>query len=349
MPLSHRVGELFNVCAGIAFLTVPVAFLYGLARESLGKAAVARIALELQQHGPGRLADALREVLHDPTLTIAYRLPDGRHATVDGEPVTLPPPEWPGLTLIEPIAAVVHDPALRSQSSELLDAALATARLSLENERLQAELAAKLAELKAAHTRGLDGVIAERRRLERNLHDGAQQRLVALALTLRMAQARLGDPDAARALLDEASGELAQALEELRELARGIHPAVLSERGLGAAVESLAQRSRLPVQVDRLPEERLPQTVEIAAYYVIAEALANVAKYADPCRVVVAVEREDGVARIEVRDDGGGGADPERGTGLRGLADRLALVGGRLHVSSPPGEGTSVRAEIPVG
>jgi signal transduction histidine kinase len=348
MPFSHRVGEVFNVAAGIAFLTVPVAFLYGLAQESLGKAAVARLALDLQRYGPGRLGEALREVLHDPSLTIAYRLPDGGYATVDGSRVTLPPPEWPGLTPIEPIAAVIHDPALRAQSSQLLDAALATARLSLENERLQAELAAKLQELRAAHTRGLDAVIAERRRLERNLHDGAQQRLVALALTLRMAQSRLGDEAAARTLLDEASAELAQALEELRELARGIHPAVLSERGLGAAVESLAQRSRLPIQVERLPEERLPHTVEIAAYYVIAEALTNVAKYAAAERVVVAVEREDGLARIEVRDDGAGGADLDRGSGLRGLADRLALVGGRLDVSSPPGAGTCVSAEIPV-
>jgi signal transduction histidine kinase len=347
-PFSSDAADTINVLAGIAFLSVPIAFLYGLARESLGHGGVARLALELQRYGPGGLGDALREVLHDPTLYVAYRLPDGGYALVDGTRVELPPPEWPGLTLIEPIAAVVHDPAVRSES-QLLDAALATARLALENERLQAELAARLNELRSAHARGLEAALAERRRLERDLHDGAQQRLVALALTLRMARAKVDDDGAARELLDDASAELAQALEELRELARGIHPAVLSERGLGAAVESLAQRSRLPVRVAGLPEDRLPEPVEIAAYYVIAEALTNVAKYAAASEVVVEVERENGVARIEVRDDGAGGADPERGSGLRGLADRLALVGGRLQVTSPPGEGTRVTAQIPVG
>jgi signal transduction histidine kinase len=349
MAVSHRVGTAVNLAAQIAFMSVPVAFLYGLARESLAQGGVARLALDLQKYGPGGLGDALREVLHDPTLYIAYRLPDGGYATVDGKRVTLPPPEWPGLTPIEPIAAVVHDPALRGES-QLLDAALATARLALENERLQAELAARLEELKSSHSRGLEAVVAERRRLERNLHDGAQQRLVALALTLRMAKGKLppGGDDAA-ALLDSASEELAAALEDLRELARGIHPAVLSERGLQRALESLVTRSRLPAQIARVPDERLPEPVEIAVYYAVAEALTNVAKYASAHNVVVSVDRIDGVARIEIADDGAGGADPTQGTGLRGLADRLALLGGKLDVDSPPGAGTRVRAEIPVG
>jgi signal transduction histidine kinase len=349
MAISHRVGSAVNLAAQIAFMSVPAAFVYGLARESLAQGGVARLALELPKYGPAGLGDALRDVLHDPTLYIAYRLPDGGYATVDGKRVTLPPPEWPGLTLIEPVAAVVHDPALRGES-RLLDAALATARLALENERLQAELAARLEELKAAHARGLDAVIGERRRLERNLHDGAQQRLVALALTLRMAKSRLPDgADAAAELLDGATAELAGALEDLRELARGIHPAVLSERGLGPALESLVTRSRLPVQVARLPEERLPESVEIAAYYVVAEALTNIAKYAAAHEVVVSVDRVNGYARIEIADDGTGGADPGNGTGLRGLADRLALLGGKLEIESPPGCGTRVSAEIPVG
>jgi signal transduction histidine kinase len=348
MPFSHDVGNAVSVVAGIAFMTVPVGFAFGLARESLAHGAVGRLALDLQRYGPGRLGDALREVLHDPTLVLVYRLPDGGYALLDGTPVELPPPESPGVTLIDPVGAIIHDPALHAES-QVLEAALATAQLALENERLQAELAARLQQLKSSHARGLEAVVAERRRLERNLHDGAQQRLVALALTLRMAQAKLPEGDPARELLDSASSELAEALEDLRELARGIHPAVLSERGLGAALESLAARSRLPVQVARVPHERLPEPVEIAAYYVVAEALTNVAKYAGANEVVIAIDRVDGVARIEVCDDGAGGADPERGSGLRGLADRLALLGGRLDVASPPGEGTRVSAEIPVG
>jgi signal transduction histidine kinase len=346
--VSHDAGEAVGTIAGIALMTVPIGFLYGVARDRLARGGVAQLAVELERLGPGRLGDALRELLHDPTLVLAYRRPDGAgHVTLEGDKVELPPP-GPGLTVIEPVAAIVHDPALHAEP-ELLASALATARLALENERLQAELAARLQELKSSHARGLEAALEERRRLERNLHDGAQQRLVSLALTLRMAQARLPEGSgAARELLDGASAELAQALEDLRELARGIHPAVLSERGLAAALESLVTRSRLRVDLARLPEERLPGSVEIAAYYVVAEALTNVAKYAESSGVVVSVERLNGVARIDVVDDGAGGADPARGSGLRGLSDRLALLGGRLEVASPAGAGTRVTAEIPV-
>ena len=184
---------------------------------------------------------------------------------------------------------------------------------------------------------------AERRRLERNLHDGAQQRLVSLALMLRMA-ARRHPEDAEIAV---AGDELGQALEELRELARGIHPAVLTERGLEPAVESLANRAPLPVELDICLPSRLPQPVEAAAYYVVAEALTNVAKYARASGVSVGVERTNGQARIEVRDDGVGGAATERGSGLRGLADRVEALGGRFVLISPQGEGTTLRAEIP--
>jgi signal transduction histidine kinase len=349
MAISHEAGRVLGFAAGIAFMTVPLAFVYGLARESFARAAVARLALDLQKYGAGGLGDALREVLHDPDLCLAYRLLDGGYATLDGKRVTMPPPDWPGLRLIDPIAAIIHDPALLVDQ-RLLDSALATARLALEHEALQAELAARLQQLKASHARGLEAVVAERRRLERNLHDGAQQRLVALALTLRMAQAKVpAEAVEARELLDAASTELAGALADLRELARGIHPALLSERGLAAALESLVTRSRLPVRVAQVPAERLPEPVEIAVYYVVAEALTNIAKYAGAQEIVVSVERLDGVAQILVSDDGAGGADPAHGTGLRGLADRLALLGGTLDVESPPGGGTRVSAEIPVG
>jgi signal transduction histidine kinase len=189
----------------------------------------------------------------------------------------------------------------------------------------------------------------ERRRLERNLHDGAQQRLVSVSLSLRLAQGRLdSDPEAAHELLSRANAELAVALEELRELARGIHPAVLTERGLGPALASLADRTPLPVELERLPDSRLPGQVEAAAYYVVSEALANVAKYADATAVSVRVAHQNGRAVVEVVDDGVGGADPEQGSGLRGLTDRVEALGGRLAVTSPAGEGTTIRAEIPL-
>jgi PAS domain S-box-containing protein len=210
-----------------------------------------------------------------------------------------------------------------------------------ERKRQQEELEASRARIVAA---GDD----ERRKLERNLHDGAQQRLVSLSLSLRLAQNRINShPEDAERLLEGSREELAQALEELRELARGIHPAVLTDRGLDAALESLAARSPLPIEI-RGASADLPAQVEAAAYYVVSEALANVTKYAQASAVEVKVERMNGIAVVEVADDGVGGADPLRGSGLRGLADRVASLSGRLDVESPPGVGTRVRAEIPL-
>ncbi|HEX6702601.1 MAG TPA: histidine kinase [Gaiellaceae bacterium] len=218
-----------------------------------------------------------------------------------------------------------------------------------ELERLQGELRDRLVELQASRARIVEAGDAERRRLERNLHDGAQQRLVSLSLTLRLAKARIHEnPDAAQELLNGAAEELAHALEELRELARGIHPAVLTERGLEPALEALVLRAPVPVAVDTALDGRLPPPVEAAAFYVVSEALANVAKYAEASSVEVRVGRADGYAVVEVADDGVGGADPTRGSGLRGLADRVESLQGRLEVDSRPGEGTRVRAEIPV-
>jgi PAS domain S-box-containing protein len=203
-------------------------------------------------------------------------------------------------------------------------------------------------EIRASRQRIVSAEAAERRRLERNLHDGAQQRLVALSLSLRLARAKIeATPDEARRLLQEADQELSQALAELRELARGIHPAVLTDRGLEPALENLAARSPVPVKL-RIPPERLPQPVEAAAYFVVSEALANVAKYAEASAVAVRIERQNGHVVIDVSDDGVGGADPRRGSGLRGLADRLSALDGSLEVESPAGRGTRVRAEIPV-
>jgi PAS domain S-box-containing protein len=203
-------------------------------------------------------------------------------------------------------------------------------------------------ELAASRMRIVEASDAERRRLERNLHDGAQQRLVATSLAVRLAARRVtGDP-AVRAMLDGAGDELARALEELRELARGLHPAVLTDHGLRAAIEAVADRAPVPVAVDVPLDERLPETVEAAAYFVVCEALTNVAKYAHASEARVRVGHDNGTAQVEVVDDGVGGADASGGSGLRGLADRVEALGGRLMVTSPVGEGTAGRAQRPV-
>ncbi len=203
-------------------------------------------------------------------------------------------------------------------------------------------------QLAASRARIVEAGDNERRRLERNLHDGAQQRLVSVALDLRVASATLKkDPLQAADLLAKAQDQLAQGLEELRELARGIHPAILTDRGLGPAIESLAVRAPLPVEIGDLPEERLAPAVEQAAYYVVAESITNVAKYAHASHAKVSVSRDNGHARVTVQDDGVGGADPTRGSGLRGLKDRLEALDGRLEIESPPQGGTRVDAAIP--
>jgi signal transduction histidine kinase len=205
-------------------------------------------------------------------------------------------------------------------------------------------------ELRQSRARIVTAGDEARRRLERNLHDGAQQRLVSLSLSLRLARSQFQkDPSAADVILEAAGEELAHALEELRELARGIHPAILTDRGLQPALEALANRSSLPVELTEVPEQPLPAPVEAAAYYVVAESLTNVAKYANAKRATVRIMQDNGSAVIEVEDDGVGGANAAAGSGLRGLADRVEALDGELTVESPPGQGTRVRAVIPCG
>jgi signal transduction histidine kinase len=303
----------------------------------------------------GELRVALADALADPTVELAYWLPErGGYVDADGRSVQLPE-GGPGAERIATeverdgrrVGALIHDPAV-CDDPELVSGVATAAALALDNERLGAELRARVEELHASRQRILEAGLAERRRLERDLHDGAQQRLVSLSLQLGLVDARLErDPAGARAVLESAREEARAALDELRELARGIHPAVLTDRGLGAALEALAARSAVPVELAALPQERLPPAVEAAAYFVVAESLTNVAKYARASHAQVRVERRDGAAYVEVRDDGAGGADLASGSGLRGLADRLAALDGRLRVDSPPGRGTLVRAEVP--
>jgi signal transduction histidine kinase len=345
--------DIFWIASLVPFGLVPYMFLATLVRaRMIQTGAVGKLIARLgETPGRGQLRDELARALGDPTIELVYWLPDGeRFVDARGRTVQLPAPgSGHGVTRIERdgelVAAIVHD-ALNFDRE--LDAIGAAAAIALENERLDAELRAKVAELRESRSRMLRIGLEERRRLERDLHDGAQQRLVSMALNMRLARDRMrADPDAAERMLDGASSELDAALEELRELARGIHPAVLSDRGLDAALETLARRAPLPVELNRDARERLPESIELAAYFVVSEALTNVAKYADATHAQVNVARRNGKLLVEVTDDGVGGADPDNGTGLRGLADRLAVIEGRLEVESPPGAGTTIRARIP--
>jgi signal transduction histidine kinase len=213
---------------------------------------------------------------------------------------------------------------------------------AIANAEAQAELTASRARIVAAADQ-------TRRRIERDLHDGAQQRLVSLTLRLQSAAAAIPTEQAeVHQELASVGTELNEVLDELRELSRGIHPAILSEGGLGPALRTLARRSSVPVQLQVGIQGRLPERVEVAAYYVVAEALTNVAKHADASVVQVDVDRDDGLVRLDIRDDGVGGADPARGSGLVGLKDRVEATGGILRVESRPGQGTSLLAELPI-
>jgi signal transduction histidine kinase len=244
------------------------------------------------------------------------------------------------------IGALVHDPALVDQRQPAPTDGTPTA-LVLENQRLVTELRARIEELRATRASLIEAGDAERRRLERDLHDGAQSRLIALALKLRLARMRLEPGSQAATLLEESSAELQASLDELRELSRGIHPAVLTDHGLAAALRALADRAPVPVQIEGVPPEPMPPAVETAVYFFVAEALTNVAKYARARSATVTLARAAGELAVEVADDGIGGADMASGSGLRGLDDRVAALGGQLELDSPRGGGTRVRTRIP--
>jgi signal transduction histidine kinase len=353
-PLALEVG--FNLAILTLLVLWPLAFLAGLARTRLDRSAVGDLAVQLGEAlPPGRLEQVLARALHDPTLQLAYWLPD-RDAFVDaaGRPVELPAAGGDRAVTIlrhdgDPVAAMLHDATLDDDPA-LVRAVAATARMTIQNERLQAEVRAQLEEVRASRARIVEFGDAERRRVERNLHDGAQQRLVSISLALGIARSQVGatSEQEIAVALDDAAAELRLALAELRELARGIHPVILSEAGLGPALVSLAERSPIPVTVTAVPSERLPSRVEETAYYVASEALANAAKHAHATAVSISARRLEGELLVEVGDDGVGGADAD-GSGLRGLADRVAALDGQLRVHSPDGKGTRITAELPCG
>jgi signal transduction histidine kinase len=353
------VPSLYDAVAWLALALLigfPFAFLAGLLRMRLARAAVGRLVVELgETPAQAELRDALQRALGDPGLAIAYWHPHKeRFVDGGGRPMELPLGDEARAARVierhgEPVAALVHDASLE-QDPELIEAVVAAAGLALTNDRLQEELRARLEDLRSSRARIVEAEAAERRRLERDLHDGAQQRLVTLALELGIAESRAGtDSSDNRDVLKRARSQLRLAIDELREIARGIHPALLTDRGLGDALEALAARTPVPVTVElELGDARLPEAVEVAAYYVATEALTNVVKYAQATRVTVRAVREAGSAVLEIADDGVGGADPAGGSGLRGLVDRVEALDGRLEVASPRLGGTRIQATFPL-
>jgi signal transduction histidine kinase len=353
--IAPTIGVAATAVLFIAIAMVPIGFLAGLLRSQFARAAVADLVIELgEAPPPGRLRDALARALGDPSVRLAYWLAEQRAYVDDaGRPVALPTEcSHRAVALLQQdgmaIAAIIHDPALADEPG-LVQAVSGATRMAIQNEQLQAALRARLAEISASRARIVEAADEERRRIERDLHDGTQQRLVSVSLALRLASSQLGPESYGEihTTLTEAKKELAAALAELRELARGIHPSILTEEGLGPALESLAERATVPVRLKAVPGTRLPAPIEAAAYFVVSEALANVSKYSGAtCATVSATLMQERLS-VDVSDDGIGGADAARGSGLRGLADRLAALDGTILIQSPPGEGTTVHAEIP--
>lgn len=340
-----------QIVMDLARMSIPVAAAVVLLRGRRSRARVADLVVGLSEQGLVAPRESLRRALADPSVGLLRWSPaDRTYRDEHGRPVTLPE----GATLLETggirLGALIHDPAL-CEEPELLTAVAAAARLALHNERLTDEVRAQLEEVRASRRRLVEVADAERRRLERDLHDGAQQYLLALNLLARRAERRaaeVGDAELSRQLVD-LSSHAQTALDELRALARGIRPPVLTESGLGAALESLADRFPLPVTAEVQLDRRLGDVVEATAYFAASEALTNVLRYADAGHVRLGARCVGDTFELRVEDDGRGGAAAGTGTGLLGLADRLEALGGTLVVHSPAGEGTRLIASIPLG
>jgi signal transduction histidine kinase len=336
----------------VAVVVVAGALLAGLLLGPGEGVGVADLVLELGQSRSRTLRSELASAIGDPALEIGYWLEEaGTFVDAGGGTLALPGAgSGRSATVVEregrPAAVLIHDPAVLSDQA-LLDAVAAAARLESANARLHAEVRAQIAELAASRRRILEAGDQARRRLERRLHDGAGRRLAELQGTL--SQGRLhatGQQTSDKIARSE--DQLTQAVEELRQLAQGLHPRALSEHGLAGALALLADGSPVPVEIS-VPSSRLPPQAEAAAYFVCSEGLANVAKYAAASRAAISVTPGAGTITIEVADDGVGGADPRAGSGLTGLADRVQTLGGTFRVESTPGRGTRLAAEIPLG
>jgi signal transduction histidine kinase len=337
----------------VGLVAVPLAYLATELRSRIEQGDVADLVVQLGgAPEPASMQAALAKALHDPTLTVGHWVAESQqYVDADGHPVT---PGGPGRVATrvdragEPVAMLVHDPALLEQP-RLIEAACTAAALALQNERLTADLRARVVQLADSRRHVVQAAEAERRRLERDLHDGVQQRLLSIPMTLSLAETALApDAERARALVGEAKDVSLTVLDELRALSQGIHPTILTERGLRGAVRELTLVAPVPVQLTVDLPGRLSAEIETTAYYVVAEALANITKHADAGRAEVRIAQAGERLVVEVVDDGRGGADPD-GSGLRGLATRAEDNGGLLQVESPIGRGTRVRAELPCG
>lgn len=356
MHLYHLLIRTFV----IALVLLPIAFAIGLTRTRARRSRLSDLVVELGDlPTPHHLENALKRALGDPSLQVGIWSREAqRYVGVAGGPLA-PPGEKTrdtATTLIErggePLAVLVHDPALLDDPG-LVTSVTAAARLAVENERLQEDVLAQLAEVHASRSRLVEAADTERRRIERNLHDGAQQRLVSLSLSLKLLETKLAETEdpLVRESMTRLREDLDVAVNELRELARGTYPAILADRGLIAAIESLTDRSHVPVSLDvkdLASGKRFDERLEATAYFVVAEGLTNIARYSSATAADVVVREHQDHLEVEVRDNGVGGASvSDSGSGLRGLADRVAAVSGELHVESPIGQGTRLIARIP--
>jgi signal transduction histidine kinase len=344
------VQAITSLAMGLA----PVVFLIGLLDLRLARADIGGLLVELDQDPTVDLQAPLARALHDPSLELAYWLAEpGTWADQNGRPLALPAGDQRrSVRLIhrdhEPVAALFFDPTLDDQE-ELLNAVSAAAGIALDNGRLRAELRARVQELHSSRARALEAGRRERQRLERNLHDGAQQRLVGISIELGSLENQITTDPQLRRRLTRTREEVSASLAQLRDIAHGIYPAVLTGHGLSVALESLAASAAVPVTLRVGVTGRFPEPVEVAAYYIVSEALTNVAKHAHATTATVCVDRHGDVLVVEVSDDGIGGATVRGSSGLRGLRDRAEVLGGSVLVANPAGGGSTIRAEIPCG
>jgi signal transduction histidine kinase len=340
----------------LARAAVPIGFLLGLLRTQIDMSLVGRFVVELGgAPSPERIEAMVAATLHDPSVQLGYWSPAAQaFMGAAGHRIEPIASATRAVAMVErnarSIATIVHDPALREDPG-LVASVSAAVGLAIENQSLAAELQAQLDEVRASRARIVAAADAERARLERDIHDGAQQRLLALMIELRLAREAVGaDPNVdLAARLDRAMTNLRSATDELRELARGVRPAILADAGLGPAVRTLAELSSCPVELSIHLAGRLDAAVESAAYFVVAESLANVVRHASAtvARVEISIEPDPGRVVVAVTDDGVGGASVDRGSGIRGLKDRVEALGGQLAVESRAGNGTRIRVELP--
>jgi signal transduction histidine kinase len=357
VSILHRgdIGIIATVCYGVSLVTLPFVFLSGVLRARLAERRVADLIIALDRTDePARLRDLLAKVLDDPGLLLGYWAGDGTYADADGRIVELPRRDDPDLTATEvrdgdePLAVIVHDLGVTSRPA-LVRAVVAGARLALSNARLQTLQHGQLDELRASRERLAVAALTERRRIERDLHDGVQQRLLRLSWLAQRARG-LVNPDASGEdvvpVLNALVEEVSQTTAELRDLAHGIHPSIVAELGLASAVMEFALQAPLTLTVD-LPRERFAEAVEATAFFVIMEAIVNAAKHSRVDSLEVRGHVDDDCLIVSIADAGVGGADARRGTGLRNMSDRVAALGGTLEVDSPVGGGTRVTVVLP--